>query len=175
MCGVYLRPIYNMLDINEIKKYIPHRYPFLLIDRVIDIEPGKRIVGLKCVTINEPFFQGHFPEFPVMPGALIVESMAQLGAILAFYSVRQAYDVSVKQSHNKPMGDDSDKFLPLFTGIDEARFRRPVVPGDTLKIELNVLKQRGRIWILSGQSFVEGRLVAEAIIHAILEKKNKKE
>ena len=84
------------MDINEIKKYIPHRYPFLLVDRVTEIEEGKRIAGIKCVTANEPFFQGHFPDFPVMPGVLIVESMAQLGAILAFYSVKQSQDEAIK-------------------------------------------------------------------------------
>ena len=154
-----------MMDINEIKKYIPHRYPFLLIDRVTEIEAGKRIAGIKCVTVNEPFFQGHFPDFPVMPGVLIVESMAQLGAILAFYSVRQSQDEAMKGELNK--------YIPLFTGIEEAKFRRPVVPGDTLRIELNVIKQRGTIWRLSGQAFVEDKLATEAVIQAILQKRTK--
>lgn len=151
------------MDINEIKKYIPHRYPFLLIDMVTEIEAGKRIAGVKCVTVNEPFFQGHFPEFPVMPGVLIVESMAQLAAILAFYSVKQSQDESLKK--------ELDKYIPLFTGINDAKFRKPVVPGDKLKIELSVLKQRGRIWRLAGQAFVDDKLAAEAVIQAILEKR----
>ncbi len=160
------------MDINEIKKYIPHRYPFLLIDRVTEIEAGKRISGIKCVTANEPFFQGHFPEFPVMPGVLIVESMAQLAAILAFYSVRQSHpSVSPLEKGGIEGGlKDLDKYVPLFTGIDDAKFRRPVVPGDKLTIELGVLKQRGKIWRLSGQAFVDDKLAAEAVIQAILEK-----
>jgi len=164
-----------MFDINEIKKYIPHRYPFLLVDRVTEIEAGKRIAGIKCVTANEPFFQGHFPEFPVMPGVLIVESMAQLGAILAFYSVRQSHPPVFPLDKGGIKGglEELDKYIPLFTGIEEAKFRRPVVPGDTLRIELNVIKQRGTIWRLSGQAFVEDKLATEAVIQAILQKKTK--
>ena len=154
-----------VFDANAIERILPHRYPFLLVDKIIELEIDKRVVGVKSVTANEPFFQGHFPDFPVMPGVLIVESMAQLGAILAFYSVRQSQDEAMKGELNK--------YIPLFTGIEEAKFRRPVVPGDTLRIELNVIKQRGTIWRLSGQAFVEDKLATEAVIQAILQKRTK--
>lgn len=139
-----------MIDINEIMSILPHRYPFLMIDKVTELEKGVRIKGIKNVTINEPFFVGHFPSRPVMPGVLIVEAMAQVGGILAFKSA-----------------DVSDK-LVYFMGIDKAKFRRPVVPGDTVEFELTVTKQRGAIWAFKGEAFVEGAKVAEAELLATI-------
>jgi beta-hydroxyacyl-ACP dehydratase FabZ len=136
-----------MMDVTEIQKILPHRYPFLLVDRILEIEPGKRIVGLKNVTVNEEFFMGHFPGKPVMPGVLIIEAMAQVGGILLLREV-----------------EDRDKKLVYFMGIDEARFRRPVVPGDQLRFEVDVLKRKATTCKLQGKAFVEGQLVAEAIV-----------
>ncbi len=141
------------MDINEIMDIIPHRYPFLLIDRITELEEGKRARGIKNVTINEPFFQGHFPGHPIMPGVLLVEAMAQVGAILAF-----------KSSNVK------DKVV-YFMGIDKARFRRPVLPGDTVELALEVKKQRGPIWIFKGEAFVDGKLAAEAELMATIKEK----
>jgi len=134
-----------ILDINGILAILPHRYPFLLVDRIIGFEEGKRAVGIKNVTFNEPFFQGHFPGAPVMPGVLIVEAMAQVGAVLLLRGVQ----------------DRRDK-LVYFTGIDQARFRRPVVPGDQVRFEVSVLKLRSRSALLRGEAFVDGARVAEA-------------
>lgn len=139
-----------MIDIKEIFSILPHRYPFLLVDRVLEIETGKSIKAIKNVTINEPFFQGHFPGHPVMPGVLIVEAMAQVGGILAFKST----DVEGK--------------LVYFMGIDKAKFRRPVTPGDTLEFDVTVIKQRGAIWVFKAQAFVEGKKVAEAELMATI-------
>ena len=139
-----------MIDINEIFSILPHRYPFLLIDRVLELEEGNSIRALKNVTINEPFFQGHFPGHPVMPGVLLVEAMAQAGGILAFKSA----DVEGK--------------LVYFMGIDKAKFRRPVVPGDTVEFVLKVTKQRGAIWAFKGEAFVEDKKVAEAELLATI-------
>ncbi len=139
-----------MLDINQIMKYLPHRYPFLLVDRILSMEIGKKIEGLKNVTINEPFFQGHFPDHPIMPGVLLVEAMAQVGGILAFESEQE-------NAENK---------LVYFMGIDKARFRKPVVPGDQVKFILTVTKQRRSIWSFQGEAFVDSTLVAEASILA---------
>ncbi len=136
-----------MMDVTEIQQILPHRYPFLLVDRILEIEPGKRIVGLKNVTVNEEFFMGHFPGKPVMPGVLIIEAMAQVGGILLLREV-----------------EDRDKKLVYFMGIDEARFRRPVVPGDQLRFEVDVLKRKATTCKLQGKAFVEGQLVAEAIV-----------
>ncbi len=139
-----------MLDINEIMQILPHRYPFLLVDRITEMEPGKRIVGLKNVTINEPFFPGHFPGHPVMPGVLIIEAMAQVGGILAYLSSDEATRSKVT----------------YFMGIDNARFRKPVSPGDQLRLELVVTMHRRGIWGFNGKAFVEDKLVAEADLMA---------
>ena len=143
-----------MIDINEIKKYIPHRYPFLLVDKIIEMKKGKRVVGIKNVTTNEPFFQGHFPEFPVMPGVLIIEGMAQTACVLASIELGK-----------------SSESIAYFMGIDKAKFRKPVVPGDQLRFELDVIKRRGVIYRFRGNAFVEGKVVAEAEVMATLESK----
>lgn len=140
-----------MLDIGDILRSIPHRYPFLLVDRVLELEPGRRIVALKNVTINESFFLGHFPGAPVMPGVLIVEAMAQSGAVLLL--------------HDMP---DRDSNLVYFTGIDHARFRRTVRPGDQLRFTLEVLKLRARTCKMHGRAEVDGSLAAEAEILSAL-------
>lgn len=140
------------MDINEIMKYLPHRYPFLLVDRILEIEEGKRITGVKNVTINEPFFQGHFPGHPIMPGVLIIEAMAQIGCIFAF----------------KSMNATAETKVVYFMGIDGARFRKPVLPGDQLRFELELLKRRGPVWSFKGNAFVEGVLVAEAELLATI-------
>jgi len=140
----------SMIDINEILNILPHRYPFLLVDKVVELEAGKRAKGIKNVTINEPFFQGHFPGHPIMPGVLIVEAMAQVGGILAFKTANVA---------NKAV---------YFMGIDKAKFRRPVLPGDRLELVLEVTKQRGAIWVFKGEAYVEENLVAEAELMATI-------
>jgi beta-hydroxyacyl-ACP dehydratase FabZ len=136
-----------MMDVVEIQKILPHRYPFLLVDRILEIDPGKRIVGVKNVTVNEEFFLGHFPGKPVMPGVLIVEAMAQVGGVLLL----------------KDMPEREHK-LVLFAGIDEARFRRPVVPGDQIRFEVEVLRLKSSTCKLQGRAYVDGNLVAEAVI-----------
>jgi len=133
-----------VLDINEIQRILPHRYPFLLVDRIVEIE-SERIVGIKNVTGNEPFFVGHFPNFPVMPGVLIVEAMAQAAGVLVLKSI-----------------PDRDSKLVLLVAIENARFRKPVVPGDTLRLEMSVLKRRNRVAKMAGRATVEGQVVAEA-------------
>jgi beta-hydroxyacyl-ACP dehydratase FabZ len=141
-----------ILDCVAIQAYLPHRDPFLFVDRIIELEPYKRAVGLKNVTYNEPFFRGHFPERPVMPGVLILEAMAQVAGVLAFYS----------------MGGRRDH-IPLFTGIDKAKFRALVVPGDQLRLELEVTRRRSdRVWTFSGHATVNGKLAAEAELQAML-------
>lgn len=132
-----------MLDATQIKEIIPHRYPFLLVDRIIEMEAGKRAVGIKNVTINEPFFQGHFPEYPVMPGVLIAEALAQVGAV-AMLSL-----------------DEYKGKIGFFAGIDKFRFRDQVKPGDTLQLETEITRLKGMIAKANGKATVEGRTVAE--------------
>ena len=136
-------------NINEIFKILPHRYPFLMVDRIIDIIDDKKIIGIKNVTINEPFFQGHFPGEPIMPGVLIIEAMAQVGGIFAIVTF------------NIP-----PNLITYFVGIDNARFRRPVVPGDVLRFELEFVKQRRGIYFFHGEAYVGDDLVAEADLKA---------
>lgn len=140
-----------MLDVKEIFKNIPHRYPFLLVDRIAEIQGDEKIVGIKNVSINEPFFQGHFPNRPVMPGVLICEAMAQVGAIFA---------------HNTRGGTDRDKVFVL-TGLDKVKFKRPVEPGDQLRLELTCVRRRGSFWKMQGVATVDGKLVAQAEISAM--------
>ncbi len=137
------------LNINEIMDILPHRYPFLLVDRILEIREDKKITGLKNVSVNEPFFLGHFPGEPIMPGVLIVEAMAQVGGIFAIVT------------QNIPSNMNT-----YFVGIDNAKFRRPVVPGDVLRLELELLKQRRGIYFFHGEAYVDDDLVAEADLKA---------
>jgi len=141
-----------MMNINEIMQYLPHRYPFLLVDRIIDLQPGESITGIKNVTFNEPFFQGHFPGQPIMPGVLIIEAMAQVAGIAAFSSGMEGKAV-------------------YFMSIEKAKFRRPVVPGDQLRLEIKVLQHRGNVWKFSGAATVEGKLASEADFTAMVTNK----
>lgn len=136
-----------VMDIHEILKYLPHRYPFLLIDRVIDIKMGESLVAIKNITMNEQFFQGHFPSRPVMPGVLILEAMAQAGAVLAYKSTNSTPENGV---------------LYYFAGIDKARFRRVVEPGDQLRLEVKVLRSKRDIWLLEGSAYVGDELACSA-------------
>ncbi len=136
------------LRIAEIMRILPHRYPFLLVDRVIEVDPDRRIVALKNVTINEPFFSGHFPSAPVMPAVLTVESMAQAGAILGL--LEKNVDLS--------------RTLVYFMGIDEAKFRRPIVPGDQMRIIVEVVRRKAIVWKMKGEVYVGDELAAEAIL-----------
>ena len=140
-----------MIEIDEIMKTLPHAYPFLLVDRIVEIEPDKRIVGIKNVTYNEPFFPGHFPGRPIMPGVLIVEAMAQTAGVLAFKSMPGEVQ--------KPV---------YFLGIDNVRFRKPVTPGDQLRLEVEITKHRQAIWGFKGKALVDGKLVAEAELLAMM-------
>jgi len=137
------------LDIKQIMELLPHRYPFLLVDRILECEPGKSIVGLKNVTFNEPCFQGHFPGHPIMPGVLIIEAMAQVGGVYAL--------ACNEVEPNK---------VTYFVGIDKARFRRPVLPGDSMRLELELVSVRRGIYTFSGKAVVEGKVVAEAELKA---------
>ena len=141
----------TVYDARAIQEIIPHRYPFLLVDRIIELVQGERIVGVKQVTINEPFFQGHFPGAPVMPGVLVVEALAQVGAVYALSQL-----------------EDRDKKLVLFSGIDNARFRRPVVPGDTLTLEVTPVRVGSRVQRMRGEAKVDGQLAAEADIMSVI-------
>lgn len=141
----------TVLDSQAIQQLLPHRYPFLLVDRIIELVPKQRIVGIKQVSINEPYFQGHFPSAPVMPGVLVIEALAQVGAVLALREIQ-----------------DRDSKLVLFTGIREARFRKPVVPGDTLTLEVTALRIGSRVQRMRGEAKVDGQLVADAEIMSII-------
>ncbi len=141
----------SVMEQAEIQSLLPHRYPFLLVDRIQELDFDRRIIGIKNVTINEPFFQGHFPGHPVMPGVLILEAMAQVGAILAFKSLGPTGCPSV-----------------YLTGIDGAKFRKPVVPGDQLRFEIDVIKKRAPFWKMQGKAFVETELVCEAEVTAMV-------
>jgi beta-hydroxyacyl-ACP dehydratase FabZ len=143
------------LGYEEITKILPHRYPFLLVDRITELEPGKRVKGIKNVTINEPFFQGHFPGNPIMPGVLIIEAMAQVGGVLAGFSMPEN------------MGKEGPRKL-YFVSIDQVKFRKPVVPGDQLVFELVPLRTGSRVWKLAGKAFVNDELVAEAELVATI-------
>jgi len=142
----------EIYDIRRIMEFLPHRYPFILVDRIVEIVPNERIVGLKNVTINEPFFQGHFPGAPVMPGVLMVEAMAQTGAVLAISSLPA-------EEHGK---------LMYFMGIDKVRFRKPVAPGDQVLMEVEIIRRRGKTLKMSGNARVDHDLVAEAELLAMV-------
>src|SRR5579859_7312729 len=133
-----------ILEINQIRRILPHRYPMLLVDRIVELE-AERIVGIKNVTANEPFFAGHFPDFPVMPGVLIVEAMAQTAGVLVLKTIAER-----------------DSKLVLLVSIDYARFRKPVVPGDTLRLEMTIVKRKASVAKIAGRATVDGQLVAEA-------------
>jgi len=140
-----------MIGIDEIMTYLPHRYPFLLIDRIVEFEENKRVVGIKNVTINEPFFQGHFPGHPIMPGVLLLEAMAQVGGVLAL----------------KSDPNPSSKVI-YFMSIDKAKFRKPVIPGDQVRFELELLKVRATVRVFRGVALVDGAVVAEAEMMAMI-------
>jgi len=140
------------LEVEDIKEILPHRPPFLLVDRITQLVPGKGIVGIKNVTVNEPFFQGHFPGYPVMPGVLIIEAMAQVGAILAYKSAK---------------GGAQGKYL-LLTAMDRVKFRKPVVPGDQIRFEISMIRQKSKVCRMKGLAYVGNSLVAEAELMAAI-------
>jgi 3-hydroxyacyl-[acyl-carrier-protein] dehydratase len=140
---------------EEILALLPHRYPFVLVDRVLEVVRNEYAIGIKNVTLNEPFFQGHFPTYRVMPGVLVIEAMAQVGGVLVYYS-----------------DDVSEDKLPLFTGIDRGKFRRQVVPGDQLRMRLEIMRRRGPVWRVRGRAFVEETLAAEAELQVFLADKS---
>ena len=135
------------MDIHQILEHLPHRYPFLLVDRVLECLPGERILAYKNVTINEPFFPGHYPHHPVMPGVLVIEALAQAAAILSFKTLG---------------GKPDDKSVYYFVGIDGARFKKPVIPGDRLMLEVSILANKRGLWKFAGRAVVDGQLAAEA-------------
>lgn len=139
--------VVESMDIHKILTYLPHRYPFLLIDRVLELEAGSRILALKNVSMNEPFFPGHFPRFPVMPGVLIIEAMAQASAVLGFKTMQSLPDANS---------------VYLFVGIDNARFKRPVSPGDQLLLDIKFTKQKRGMWMFSAVARVDGQVASEA-------------
>lgn len=142
----------DTIDVHRIMEMIPHRYPFLMIDRVVDIVPDVKATGVKNVTINEPFFAGHFPERPVMPGVLIIEAMAQTAAVFVVHT----------------LGPESEGKLVYFMSVDGARFRKPVEPGDQLRVEVTKQRSRGNVWKFTGEAKVDGKLVAEATYAAMI-------
>ncbi|MBN2122790.1 MAG: 3-hydroxyacyl-ACP dehydratase FabZ [Deltaproteobacteria bacterium] len=137
------------LTYQDIARILPHRYPFLLVDRITELEPGKRVVGIKNVTINEPFFQGHFPGNPIMPGVLIIEAMAQVGGVMARLSIPSTLE------------GEGERGI-FFMSLDKVKFRKPVVPGDQIVFELQTLRSGSRVWKMAGKAFVKEDLVAEA-------------
>lgn len=139
-----------MMNIKEIQKLLPHRYPFLLVDRIIELEPDVKAVGIKNVTINEEFFQGHFPGNPIMPGVLIIEAIAQVAGVLAFSS------------------SANEGRTVYFMSIEKVKFRKPVVPGDQLRLEVNILQHRGNVWKFSGNAVVDAKVAAEAEFTAMV-------
>lgn len=143
-----------MLDINEISKILPHKYPFLLVDRVTALTGGESIEAYKNISISDQVFQGHFPGHPIYPGVLIIEGMAQAGGVLAFKSVADESEFANK--------------VVYFMSIDKAKFRNPVLPGDKLEYKLNVIKHKGNIWVLDGKAYVDDKLVAEAELKAMI-------
>ena len=145
--------LYNVMDIQKI---LPHRYPFLLVDRVTDLDAGKSIEAYKNVSISEPVFQGHFPDHPIYPGVMIIEGMAQAGGVLAF------------QSASKEDQEAAKNKVVYFMSIDKAKFRHPVVPGDKLVYRLNVIKNRGAVWHLDAKAYVDDKLVTEAELKAMI-------
>jgi 3-hydroxyacyl-[acyl-carrier-protein] dehydratase len=145
-----------MLNIMEIQKILPHRYPFLLIDRVTEMTSGKSITAYKNVSISEPIFLGHFPDHPIYPGVMIVEGMAQAGGVLAFKSMEEDEQ------------EDIDKKVVYFMSIDKCKFRAPVKPGDKLEYKMSVIKHKGSIWVLKGEAFVDGVLTTQAELKAMI-------
>ncbi len=145
-----------LFNVVEIQKILPHRYPFLLVDRITELEHGKSIEGYKNVSISEPVFQGHFPDHPIYPGVMIIEGMAQVGGVLAFQSLPEEEQANIDQK------------VVYFMSIDKAKFRAPVTPGDKLVYRLNVIKNKGPVWQLDAKAFVDDKVVAQAELKAMI-------